>query len=114
MGFAENAYFIKQREPGYREKSLKEIAHEMFSFADGFTMGSKKDGLVNMGGFLAMKDEQKYSQAQQFIVLMRGFVTYGGMAGRDLEVLDIGLKEVLDGSYMVNRVRQVQFLGEQL
>lgn len=112
--FAENAFFIKLREPGYENKSIKEIAREMFSYADGCTMSSKKDGLVNIGGFLALNDESKYRQAQQYLILMEGFVTYGGMAGRDLEALAIGLKEVLEESYMANRVRQVQFLGNIL
>ncbi len=112
--FAENAFFIKMREPGYQDKSIKEIAREMFSYADGCTMSAKKDGLVNIGGFLALNDEAKYRQAQQYLILMEGFVTYGGMAGRDLEALAIGLKEVLDESYMANRVRQVHYLGNQL
>jgi len=112
--FAENAFFIKLREPGYEHKSIKEIAREMFSYADGCTMSSKKDGLVNIGGFLALNDEAKYRQAQQYLILMEGFVTYGGMAGRDLEALAIGLKEVLEEPYMANRVRQVHFLGNLL
>jgi len=112
--FAENAFFIKLREPGYADKSLKEIAREMFSYADGCTMSSKKDGLVNIGGFLAMNDEAKFRQAQQYLILLEGFVTYGGMAGRDLEALSRGLKEVLEESYMANRIRQVHYLGNQL
>jgi len=112
--FAENAFFIKLREPGYADKSLKEIAREMFSFADGCTMSSKKDGLVNIGGFLALNDEAKYRLAQQYLILMEGFVTYGGMAGRDLEALARGLQEVLQEPYMANRVRQVHHLGNQM
>ncbi len=112
--FAENAYFIQQREAGYENKSVKEIAREMFSYADGCTMSAKKDGLVNIGGFLALKDEAKYQQAQQLLILLEGFLTYGGMAGRDLEALAIGLTEVLDEAYLANRIRQVQFLGETL
>ena len=113
--FAENAFFIKIREAGYADKSLKEIAREMFSYADGCTMSSKKDGLVNIGGFLALNDEAKFRQAQQYVVLLEGFVTYGGMAGRDLEALSRGLREVLDEtSYMANRVRQVHYLGNQM
>jgi len=112
--FAENAYFIKQREPGYENKTIKEIAREMFSYADGCTMSSKKDGLVNIGGFLALKDEQKYRQAQQLLILLEGFVTYGGMAGRDLEALAIGLQEVLEESYLASRIRQVHLLGNTL
>jgi tryptophanase len=112
--FAENAYFIKLREPGYENKSIKEIAREMFSYADGCSMSAKKDGLVNIGGFLALNDEKKYRLAQQYLILLEGFVTYGGMAGRDLEALSIGLGEVLEESYMANRVRQVHYLGSQL
>lgn len=112
--FAENAFFIKMREPGYQEKTIKEIAREMFSLADGCTMSSKKDGLVNIGGFLALNDEAKYRQAQQYLILMEGFVTYGGMAGRNLEALAIGLNEVLDVSYLANRIRQTHFLGNKL
>ena len=112
--FAENAFFIKLREPGYENKSIKEIAREIFSYVDGCTMSSKKDGLVNIGGFLALNDEAKYRQAQQYLILLEGFVTYGGMAGRDLEALSIGLKEVLDEGYMANRVRQVHYLGNLL
>jgi tryptophanase len=112
--FAENAFFIKLREPGYAEKSIKDIAREMFSYADGCTMSSKKDGLVNIGGFLALNDEAKYRQAQQYLILMEGFLTYGGMAGRDLEALARGLKEVMDEAYMANRVRQVSLLGNRM
>jgi tryptophanase len=112
--FAENAYFIQQREPGYSHLSIKEIARQMFALADGCTMSSKKDGLVNIGGFLALKDEATFRKAQQYLILLEGFLTYGGMAGRDLEALSIGLTEVLDQNYMENRVRQVRFLGELL
>ena len=112
--FAENAYFIKLREPGYQDKSIREIAREMFSYADGCTMSAKKDGLVNIGGFLALNDEAQFRLAQQYLILIEGFVTYGGMAGRDLEALSIGLNEVLDEAYMTNRVRQVHFLGSRL
>ncbi|MDD5466251.1 MAG: tryptophanase [Anaerolineales bacterium] len=112
--FAENAYFIKLREPGYAGKSIKEIAREMFSYADGCTMSAKKDGLVNIGGFLALNDEETYRKAQQYLILLEGFLTYGGMAGRDLEALAIGLQEVLEETYMANRVRQVHLLGDLL
>ncbi len=111
---AENAFFIKLREPGYEDKTIKEIAREMFSYADGCTMSAKKDGLVNIGGFLALKDEKKYRLAQQYLILMEGFLTYGGMAGRDLEALSIGLREVFEEPYMANRIRQVHYLGNQL
>ncbi|MFZ5808822.1 MAG: tryptophanase [Chloroflexota bacterium] len=112
--FAENAYFIQQREAGYQDKSVRQIAREMFSYADGCTMSAKKDGLVNIGGFLALKDEAKYQQAQQLLILLEGFITYGGMAGRDLEALAIGLEEGLDEAYLANRIRQVRYLGETL
>jgi tryptophanase len=112
--FAENAYFIQQREPGYQNKSIKDIAREMFSYTDGCTMSAKKDGLVNIGGFLAMNDEAAFRLAQQYCIQIEGFVTYGGMAGRDLEALSIGLNEVLEEDYMRNRVRQVHFLGDLL
>ena len=112
--FAENAYFIKLREPGYSDKTIREIAREMFSHADGCTMSSKKDGLVNIGGFLAMNDEDLFRQAQSYLIQMEGFITYGGLAGRDLEALSIGLNEVMNEHYMANRVRQVHYLGNQL
>jgi tryptophanase len=112
--FAENAYFIKLREPGYHDKTIREIAREMFSHADGCTMSSKKDGLVNIGGFLAMNDENLFRQAQSILIQIEGFITYGGLAGRDLEALSIGLNEVMNEHYMANRVRQVHYLGNQL
>jgi tryptophanase len=112
--FAENAFFIKMREPGYADKTIKEIAQEMFSYADGCSMSSKKDGLVNIGGFLAMNDEAKFREAMSHLILLEGFVTYGGMAGRDLEALSRGLNEVLEEPYLANRIRQVHYLGNQL
>ncbi|BAS26852.1 tryptophanase [Limnochorda pilosa] len=112
--FAENAYLIQQREPGYRDVPLSEIVHEMMSHADGCTMSAKKDGLVNMGGFVAFRDETLYRQASSFAILYEGFVTYGGMSGRDLDALAAGLREVLDEAYLSSRVGQVRYLWEQL
>lgn len=112
--FAENAFFIKLRENGYGDKSLRTIAREMFSYVDGCTMSSKKDGLVNIGGFLALRDETLFRQAQQYLVLLEGFLTYGGLAGRDLEAISRGLNEVLSEAYMANRIRQVRLLGDTM
>lgn len=112
--FAENAYFIKKREAGYEEKSIREIVREMFSLADGMTMSSKKDGLVNIGGFIALKDEELYKKASHFNIMFEGFLSYGGMAGRDMAALAVGLKEVTTYEFLDSRIRQVHYLGEKL
>ena len=110
----ENAYFIKTREPGYEDKSIAEIVKEMFSYADGCTMSGKKDGIVNMGGFLAMNEEELYRKATALVVVYEGMPSYGGMTGRDMEAFAIGLKESLDFDYIRHRVEQVRYLGEKL
>jgi tryptophanase len=112
--FAENAYFIKMREPGYDKKSVRDIAREMFSYADGCTMSGKKDGLVNMGGFLAMNDDNLAQQARNILVVTEGFPTYGGLAGHDLQAFALGLDEVLEEDYLRYRIRSVTYLGEHL
>lgn len=112
--FAENAWFIKIREEGYADRSLRDIAHEMFSYFDGATMSAKKDGLANIGGFLAMNDDAAALNARNLLILTEGFPTYGGLAGRDLEAIAQGLEEVLDEDYMRYRIRSVAFLGEHL
>lgn len=112
--FAENAYFIKKRERGYSGKSVREIAKEIFSYADGCTMSAKKDALVNMGGFLAMNDSNLATKARNILIVTEGFPTYGGLAGRDLEAIAQGLEEVLDENYLMYRLRSVEYLGEKL
>jgi tryptophanase len=112
--FAENAYFIKLREPGYSATPVKEIVREMFSYADGATMSAKKDAIVNMGGFLAMNDPDLASRARNLLIITEGFPTYGGLAGRDLEAIAQGLEEVLDEHYLQYRLRSVEYLGERL
>jgi tryptophanase len=112
--FAENAWFIKEREDEYRNSSVKEIVSEMFSYADAMTMSSKKDGIVNIGGFMAMKDEAIYKEASVFNIMYEGFNTYGGMAGRDMNALSVGLDEVTNEHYLENRIQQVAYLGNTL
>jgi tryptophanase len=112
--FAENAWFIQQREDEYRNSTIKEIVAEMFSYADAMTMSSKKDGMVNIGGFIAMKDEELLQQASVFNIMFEGFNTYGGMAGRDMNALAVGLDEVTTGYYLENRIQQVAYLGNKL
>ena len=112
--FAENAWFIQQREKGYGDKTIKEIVSEMYLYADAMTMSSKKDGIVNIGGFMAMRNEDLYKKASVFNIMFEGFNTYGGMAGRDMNALAIGLNEITDGHYLENRIAQVKYLGDKL
>jgi tryptophanase len=112
--FAENAYFIKLRESGYENKTVEQIAREMFSYADGCTMSGKKDGLVNMGGFLAVNDNDLAQRARNILVVTEGFPTYGGLAGHDLQAFALGLEEVLEEDYLKYRIRSIAYLGEHL
>lgn len=112
--FAENAYFIKKREKGYENKTILEIAQEIFSLADGCTMSSKKDALVNIGGFLAINDDKLAQEAKNLLIITEGFPTYGGLAGRDLEAMAQGLEEVLDEEYLRYRLRSIEYMGEKL
>lgn len=112
--YAENCYFIKEREEGYKDKEVIEIAQEMFSYGDGMTMSSKKDGLVNMGGIIALNDDEVYQTAITFNIMYEGFITYGGMSGRDMGALAVGLYEALDYDYLASRITQVQYLGEKM
>jgi len=112
--FAENAYFIKIREEGYANKTVEEIAKELFSYADGCTMSAKKDAFANIGGFLAMHDEGLALKCRNLLVITEGFPTYGGLAGRDLEAISIGLREVMDENYLQYRIRSIEYLANKL
>ncbi|MBK6712957.1 MAG: tryptophanase [Chloroflexi bacterium] len=112
--FAENAYFIKLREAGYADKTPLEIAQEMFSYADGATMSAKKDGMANIGGFLALNDDALAQECKNMLILTEGFPTYGGLAGYDLEAIAVGLEEVLHEDYLEYRLRSVAYLGDIL
>jgi tryptophanase len=112
--FAENAYFIKMREEGYKDKSIKEIAKEMFSYADGMTMSAKKDAIVNMGGFIATHLEDWYEGAKGYCIQYEGYLTYGGMNGRDMNALAVGLDENTEFENLETRIRQVEYLAGKL
>ncbi len=112
--FAENAYFIKMREPGMADRSIREIVREMFDLSDGATISAKKDGLVNIGGMLLIRDEELFRRASNLLILTEGFITYGGLAGRDLEAMAQGYEEVTHEDYLAYRIRSVAYLGEGL
>ncbi|MCD8207026.1 MAG: tryptophanase [Bacteroidales bacterium] len=112
--FAENAYFIKTREKGYENKTIKEIAREIYSYADFMTMSAKKDGIVNIGGFIAFKDEKDMQKCQMYNIMFEGFLTYGGMAGRDMNALAQGLQESTDFDYLRTRIGQIEYLASKL
>lgn len=111
---AENAYFIRHREEGYAEKSYRQIAQEMFALSDGCIMSAKKDALVNMGGFLALKDLELAIQCRTVLIITEGYSTYGGLSGRDMEAIAIGLEEVFDPDYLHYRIKSTGYLGEKL
>ncbi|MCE5178484.1 MAG: tyrosine phenol-lyase [Porphyromonadaceae bacterium] len=110
----ENAYFIKEQEEGYADKTIQEIVLEMFSYADGCTMSGKKDCIVNIGGFLCMNDDTLFEKAKELVVVYEGMPSYGGMAGRDMEAMAVGLGESMQFEYIEHRVKQVRYLGDQL
>jgi len=110
----ENAYFIKEREDGYQDKTIREIVLEEFSYADGCTMSGKKDCITNIGGFLCLNDEEMFTQAKELVVVFEGMPSYGGMTGRDMEAMAIGLKESLQFEYIQHRIMQVRYLGDKL
>ncbi len=112
--FAENSYFIKIREEGYAHKSILEIANEIFSYADGCTMSAKKDAFANIGGFLAMRDLELAIRCRNLLIITEGFTTYGGLAGRDLEAIAVGLQEILDENYLHYRIRSIEYLTNKL
>lgn len=112
--FAENCYFIKTREEGYQDRALLDIARELFSYADGCTMSAKKDAFANIGGFLALRDEELTRQCRNLLIITEGFPTYGGLAGRDLEAIAVGLEEVMDEEYLKYRIRSIEYVGERL
>lgn len=111
---AENAYFIKHREAGFENKTYKEIAQEMFSLADGCVMSAKKDGLVNMGGFLALKEKKLADACTNLLIITEGFATYGGLSGRSMEAIAVGLEEVFEPDYLKYRIMSTAYLGEKL
>ena len=112
--FAENAYFIKLREPGQQNRTVREIVRDMFDLADGATISAKKDGLVNIGGVLLLRDKELVERADALLILTEGFVTYGGLAGRDLEAMAQGYEEVVHEDYLAYRIRSIEYLGERL
>jgi tryptophanase len=112
--YAENCYFIKQYEPGYQDKSIKEIAQELFSYADGALMSAKKDGLGNMGGFVALNDDELARKITELLIIIEGFPTYGGMSGRDIDTIAIGMAEALNEDYLAYRIGQIAYFGRIL